>query len=570
MSESQQMDLERNDSVHGIPILLTRPSNNNERMVSELSMEEPGERLTSNHSTRSIVSFEVDGDSYYSYADDDDLSNGYCYSDTESDVESYMAGSFSNASLRPIDMMTKTPSRNPKGMKRSDSASLAITPGGYRMLPSAKVEKYMEKLTCKQADLLGISKAASMVLLRAHKWDSNTVTNSFYDNPASLQSKCGVLARCQQIASSEEKQRKLTGSCSICISDDIPPEDMYSMPCGHDFCRNCWSGYIESTIVSDGPNSVNATCPHPKCNEIITEEEVKDIIAPQSDKAGSSYPLLIKYREYQIRSFVEMNRCTRWCPGPGCDKVAVASSFGLIGVVDCDKCHTQFCLSCGELNHRPLSCDLVTKWNEKNADQGQTADWMLINTKNCPKCSSRIDKNGGCNHMICSQCDYHFCWICMGSWSDHGAKTGGYYACNRYDAQKQLKKSTSTDVVKANLEKYLHYYNRFFEHGNAQKFAEGQLAEKLELLKSVEVGSDKNSDDIMVLKDLISALRQLTECRRVLKYTYVFGYLELGSLNLNQKNQFEHHQALLERFTEVLSEETEKKSVYHCSPRFEQ
>ena len=27
--------------------------------------------------------------------------------------------------------------------------------------------------------------------------------------------------------------------------------------------------------------------------------------------------------------------------------------------------------------------------------------------------------------------------LCLGAWSDHGEKTGGFYACNRYQAAKE-------------------------------------------------------------------------------------------------------------------------------------
>ena len=38
--------------------------------------------------------------------------------------------------------------------------------------------------------------------------------------------------------------------------------------------------------------------------------------------------------------------------------------------------------------------------------------------------------------MSCSQCKYEFCWMCMGDWAEHGATTGGYYKCNKYDPSK--------------------------------------------------------------------------------------------------------------------------------------
>jgi hypothetical protein len=33
-----------------------------------------------------------------------------------------------------------------------------------------------------------------------------------------------------------------------------------------------------------------------------------------------------------------------------------------------------------------------------------------LNTQPCPKCRVRIEKNGGCSHMHCSQCNYDFTW----------------------------------------------------------------------------------------------------------------------------------------------------------------
>jgi len=35
-----------------------------------------------------------------------------------------------------------------------------------------------------------------------------------------------------------------------------------------------------------------------------------------------------------------------------------------------------------------------------------------IGAHKCPKCSVPIEKNEGCNHMRCPQCDYYWCWVC--------------------------------------------------------------------------------------------------------------------------------------------------------------
>ena len=39
----------------------------------------------------------------------------------------------------------------------------------------------------------------------------------------------------------------------------------------------------------------------------------------------------------------------------------------------------------------------------------------------CPKCHSTIEKDGGCNHMVCKKCRFDFCWVCLGPWEPHGS-----------------------------------------------------------------------------------------------------------------------------------------------------
>ena len=60
---------------------------------------------------------------------------------------------------------------------------------------------------------------------------------------------------------------------------------------------------------------------------------------------------------------------------------------------------------------------------------GKGDDWIKLHTKPCPKCKSPIEKNSGCMHMTCSNCDHHFCWLCMGSQADHRLQ-GDHFMCN--------------------------------------------------------------------------------------------------------------------------------------------
>ena len=79
-----------------------------------------------------------------------------------------------------------------------------------------------------------------------------------------------------------------------------------------------------------------------------------------------------------------------------------------------------------------VDCATVNMWLRKNSAESENANWILANTKPCPKCKRPIEKAQGCMHMVCSQCRSEFCWLCLGNWADHGERTGGYYSCNRY------------------------------------------------------------------------------------------------------------------------------------------
>ena len=78
-----------------------------------------------------------------------------------------------------------------------------------------------------------------------------------------------------------------------------------------------------------------------------------------------------------------------------------------------------------------VTCETVHKWILKNSAESENLNWILAHTKQCPKCKRPIEKNQGCMHMTCSQCRFEFCWLCQGSWAEHGERTGGFYACNR-------------------------------------------------------------------------------------------------------------------------------------------
>ncbi|CAF1675218.1 unnamed protein product, partial [Didymodactylos carnosus] len=62
-------------------------------------------------------------------------------------------------------------------------------------------------------------------------------------------------------------------------------------------------------------------------------------------------------------------------------------------LISCTDCKTNFCFACTEVWHDPIQCTLLKKWEKKCQDESETCHWLEINTKNCPKCHTAIEKN---------------------------------------------------------------------------------------------------------------------------------------------------------------------------------
>jgi ariadne-1 len=204
---------------------------------------------------------------------------------------------------------------------------------------------------------------------------------------------------------------------------------------------------------------------------------------------------------------------------------------------------------------------LVEQWNIKNNAESENISWIRANTKKCPKCHRAIEKNQGCNHMVCSKaggCGHEFCWLCLGDWSTHGTSTGGYYQCNIYDKEamegKHKEEEKSRQRAKHALDKYMFFFERFMDHDRSMRLT---LNEEATIEKKVQELHDNHGFEIIELHFLHDALKSVRACRRVLKWTYVYGYY-LDDAN-PEKNLFEFLQKNLEEKTDLLHELLERQ-----------
>jgi ariadne-1 len=420
--------------------------------------------------------------------------------------------------------------------------------------------------------ILDVPEMAVSVLMRAFHWNRERLLDAFYADRDGVLKDSGVYHLCSAAAAGGAAAGAAAGEeeelhCEICY-EDVTAANSFCLGCTHCFCRDCWKGYL-ANAVSEGPNCVLTRCPAQGCEEVVTEDvfgriladcEADGAAAPDGGAGGGddgkgAAGMLDKYRKYLVHSFVNFNKSMRWCPSPHCTSAVTAPPH--TRAVACS-CGAEFCFKCGDEPHAPVSCTLLEKWVDKCQNESETANWILSHTKKCPKCSVRIEKNQGCNHITCkgAGCKYEFCWICLGPWEDHGTSTGGYYKCNRFESTDGAADGdaglSEADKAKRELDKYLHYFKRYQNHTQAQKFAGDQRCKIESRMEQMQEGGGGTSwIDAQFLK---TANEQLISCRRVLKYSYVFGYyLEAGG----EKNLFEHLQEMLEKHTEHLSEHCE-------------
>lgn len=355
--------------------------------------------------------------------------------------------------------------------------------------------------------------------------NNSTTTNHIYSNNS------------KTTHSNPLQQQATKQQCPICCLDTTY---LIGLGCSHAFCRCCWVMYLSTKIMEEG-QSGRITCAAHDCNMLVDDQTVLPLITDPKVK--------IRYQQLITNSYVECNKQMRWCPKPECGH-AVKVIYPEFQPVKC-VCDTKFCFLCGDNWHEPVKCDLIRKWKKKCDDDSETSHWIAANTKECPKCHVTIEKNGGCNHMICKSpdCKAEFCWVCLGAWHHHGSS---WYSCNSYDETDAKAARDAQERSRALLQRYLFYCKRYMNHMASLKFENKLYTCVKEKMREMQ----QHNMSWIEVQFLNRAVDILCQCRQTLMYTYVFAYYQAKT---NQSIIFEDNQRDLENATETLSEYLERE-----------
>ncbi|XP_015629588.1 probable E3 ubiquitin-protein ligase ARI1 [Oryza sativa Japonica Group] len=346
-------------------------------------------------------------------------------------------------------------------------------------------------------------------------------------------------------------------TCYVCF-EDVSSDAVSTMDCGHCFCNDCWTEHFFA-CVNGGQKQIR--CMAVGCAAVCDEDVAQRLL-------GGRYPgAARRLRGALLASYVEDNAAARWCPSaPHCGRAVRVDGGG--GRWCCEvscPCGASFCFGCAAPAHSPCPCAMWERWEAKCRGESMNVDWILANTKSCPKCSKPIEKNGGCNHVRC-KCGQCLCWLC-------GAATGlahnwtsiDGHSCNRYDDAAEKRK---VDGARRKVLRYAHYYERYKAHGDSRRAEAEKLGPAIEararrLREDPDPATAPASGD--AAEALAAAHRALLASRDVLSRSYAFAYHMFGGEERTLKAAapesevataqalFEDHQEMAERHVEKLS-----------------
>ncbi|XP_050369058.1 probable E3 ubiquitin-protein ligase ARI8 [Argentina anserina] len=433
--------------------------------------------------------------------------------------------------------------------EEEDDYKLSPREKNYKVLNESDIRERQEDDITAVASLLSLSRPAASLVLLHQSWNLESLKEAWFEDEDKVREAVGLLPASGPVPVVESPEKSGEVKCRICL-EACPRGKMKSAGCGHLFCCVCWGSYINISIA-DGPGCLLLRCPDPPCRVAIDGEMIETFSSEEHKS---------KYSYYLRRSYIEASKKTKWCPAPGCEHAITYCGYD--GNCDvCCHCKYKFCWNCTEEPHRPVDCQTVKEWILKNSNEAENTNWILANSKPCPKCKRAIEKNQGCMHMTCTPpCKFEFCWLCLGRWSEHGGSNGGFYACNRYEKAKKEgaydEEEKRREMAKNSVEKYTHHFERWQSNHSSRQKALEDLDQML-TVNMDKVRGNQNTSQAAV-DFLVKAWEQIVECRRMLKWTYAYGYY-LPEHDTARKTLFEFLQGEAESGLEKLHQCAEEE-----------
>lgn len=233
------------------------------------------------------------------------------------------------------------------------------------------------------------------------------------------------------------------------------------LDCGHVFCVDCLQGFY-NTAIKEGDISA-VICPEPNCAKDRAKtaspgskhKRVRTFIHPSELlQIPLDQDMVRRYLMLRYKLELESDRRTVYCPRKWCNGAARSKKhkkpqgLELPEVSDddsasegeekdeeegesdedsldgegkpkrrerlaiCEECGFAFCARCLQSWHGEQNICPGSREARLAAAELASLEYIRLHTTPCPKCEMPAQKTQGCNHMLCSRCGTHFCYLC--------------------------------------------------------------------------------------------------------------------------------------------------------------
>ncbi|KAJ4129058.1 hypothetical protein NW768_007589 [Fusarium equiseti] len=206
------------------------------------------------------------------------------------------------------------------------------------------------------------------------------------------------------ITAAIESQR-LETVCPACTDE---AEEPLTTSCGHTYCTPCFFNMCQAGGSNSGDFSIRCIGDRENCRKILQISEIQTLLLSETFE---------NILEASFASFIRRHPAEfRYCPTPDCDQVYRVSSPGKVPFVfTCSRCLIPTCTAC-HVSHPGISCS-KNKGNSSDDIEELIKAKEDLGVKDCPQCTTAIQKSEGCNHMTCPGCGTHICWVCMATFA---------------------------------------------------------------------------------------------------------------------------------------------------------
>ena len=190
--------------------------------------------------------------------------------------------------------------------------------------------------------------------------------------------------------------------CPICLSDCPSYAGVSLSGCAHFVCSSCLTDYLSSSIMQ-GNVSIHCPCMSANSRPCPTVLPSTIILA---------YTPTAIYQHYVRICALKRDGTLRNCPR--CDHQQKGNRIS--SRLTCAACQFKYCYHHSNAHPPTQSCRSYMR--AQSAANKESMRVIAATTVRCPSCSAPVEKESGCNHMQCTQCECEFCFLC-----------GARYAC---------------------------------------------------------------------------------------------------------------------------------------------